>query len=250
MCALATFSCLGDLSQGCLNSDKLRRTEHAVETYRAHIDTRKAEKYGFASMAAVPYAHAVAQLLAKKHPKGTDIGLAPNPRDIVSKIIPAFGVLPTLVYTDLGKLEPVHQQDGPQEDDGLVPNHHHRVPEHRPAFRAFHSRQLVLRVYCDSLFLPDFSLIPCSKIASFAPFLQHWSQSSPASFNIISGVLPPAVSAFFGFFLPIMMRWVSKYQGALTQSRLDRAVVARYFAFLVISQLVIFTLIGVGFSEC
>ena len=44
------------------------------------------------------------------------------------------------------------------------------------------------------------------------------------------------------------MRWLSQYQGALTQSRLDRAVVARYYAFLVISQLVIFTLIGVMFS--
>lgn len=44
------------------------------------------------------------------------------------------------------------------------------------------------------------------------------------------------------------MRWLSKYQGALTHSRLDRAVVARYFAFLVISQLVVFTLIGVIFS--
>jgi len=37
--------------------------------------------------------------------------------------------------------------------------------------------------------------------------------------------------------------------GALTHSKLDRAVVARYFAFLVISQLIIFTLIGVIFSE-
>jgi calcium permeable stress-gated cation channel len=44
------------------------------------------------------------------------------------------------------------------------------------------------------------------------------------------------------------MRWLSKYQGAITHSRLDRAVIARYFAFLVISQLVIFTLIGVIFS--
>jgi hypothetical protein len=35
--------------------------------------------------------------------------------------------------------------------------------------------------------------------------------------------------------------------GALTQSKLDRAVVARYFTFLVISQLFIFTLIGVMF---
>lgn len=45
------------------------------------------------------------------------------------------------------------------------------------------------------------------------------------------------------------MRRLSQYQGALTQSRLDRAVVARYFAFLVISQLIIFTLIGVVFSS-
>jgi hypothetical protein len=88
------------------------------------------------------------------------------------------------------------------------------------------------------------------KISSFIPFLENWAQNSPTSFNIVSGVLPPAVSAFFGFFLPILMRWLSQYQGALTQSRLDRAVVARYFAFLVISQLIIFTLFGVGFSAC
>lgn len=37
--------------------------------------------------------------------------------------------------------------------------------------------------------------------------------------------------------------------GALTRSRLDRAVIARYFSFLIISQLIIFTLIGVIFSE-
>jgi hypothetical protein len=87
------------------------------------------------------------------------------------------------------------------------------------------------------------------QIASFVPFLERWQESSPAIFTFLSGVLPPAVSAFFGFFLPIMMRWLSQYQGALTQSRLDRAVVARYFAFLVISQLIIFTLIGVVFSS-
>ena len=62
-------------------------------------------------------------------------------------------------------------------------------------------------------------------------------------------MLPPAVSGFFSFFMPIIVRWLSQYQGALTQSRLDRAVVGRYFAFLVLSQLVVFTLIGVIFSE-
>lgn len=37
--------------------------------------------------------------------------------------------------------------------------------------------------------------------------------------------------------------------GGLTHSKLDRAVIARYFAFLIISQLIIFTLLGVIFSE-
>ena len=37
--------------------------------------------------------------------------------------------------------------------------------------------------------------------------------------------------------------------GTKSHSKLDRAVVARYYAFLIISQLIIFTLIGVIFSE-
>ena len=80
-------------------------------------------------------------------------------------------------------------------------------------------------------------------------FLANWQSSSKDSFTLISGVLPPAVSALFGWILPQVMRWLSKYQGAITRSRLDRAVVARYFAFLLISQLFIFTLIGVIFSK-
>lgn len=93
MRGFATFTRLGDLSHGGVNSEKLERTEQAVELHRAQIDTHKAENYGFASMAAVPYAHIVAQLLENKHPKGAEITLAPNPKDIVSGFIPASGVL-------------------------------------------------------------------------------------------------------------------------------------------------------------
>ncbi len=38
-------------------------------------------------MAAVPYAHIVAKMIAGKHPKGTEIELAPNPKDIVRFVI-------------------------------------------------------------------------------------------------------------------------------------------------------------------
>lgn len=65
-------------------SAKLQRTEGAIQEFRNLFDTRKPENYGFASMAAVPYAHIVARILQNKHPKGTTIALAPNPKDIVS----------------------------------------------------------------------------------------------------------------------------------------------------------------------
>lgn len=85
--------------------------------------------------------------------------------------------------------------------------------------------------------------------AGYIPFLDSWVGDSEFTFAIISGVLPPAVSGLFTVFLPRIMRWLGKYQGALTHASLDRAVVARYFAFLVISQLIVFTLIGVVFSN-
>jgi calcium permeable stress-gated cation channel len=87
-----------------------------------------------------------------------------------------------------------------------------------------------------------------SHIAQYIPFLQKWQTQSEWTFALVNGILPPTISAVFGYFLPKVMRWLSRYQGAITHSRLDRAVVARYFAFLVISQLFIFSLLGVGFN--
>jgi hypothetical protein len=81
------------MAQTYMHSAKLKRTEAAIEEYRAQIDTHKAENYGFASMAAVPYAHIVAKILGGKHPKGTEIALAPNPKDIVSIFSLSFSVL-------------------------------------------------------------------------------------------------------------------------------------------------------------
>ena len=80
-----------------------------------------------------------------------------------------------------------------------------------------------------------------SHIAVYVPFLDTWRQKSEWSFALVNGILPPVISGIFGWVLPIIMRWLSQYQGAITQSRLDRAVVARYFAFLIISQLIIFS---------
>jgi calcium permeable stress-gated cation channel len=88
-----------------------------------------------------------------------------------------------------------------------------------------------------------------SQLANAIDELAKWQGQYPTLFKLVSGILPPAVSALFGWLLPRIMRGLSRYQGAQTHSRLDRAVLARYFAFLVISQLIIFTLIGVVYRQ-
>jgi hypothetical protein len=87
-----------------------------------------------------------------------------------------------------------------------------------------------------------------SHVAQYVKFLETWQSQNQWSFALVNGILPPTISAIFGWILPRIMRWLSRYQGAITHSRLDRAVVARYFAFLIISQLFIFSLLGVGFQ--
>ncbi|KAL7277755.1 hypothetical protein ACG7TL_008697 [Trametes sanguinea] len=193
-------------------TQKLQRAERAVEEFRNQIDLRKPENYGFASMAAVPYAHIVANMLRHKHPKGTTITLAPNPKDIVWK--------------NLGKSPSEIRRNQTLGWVWLI------------VVCAFNTIPLLIISVLANL----------SSLTAYVPFLESWSNASPGSFTFISGVLPPAVSALFGWALPIIMRKLTKYMGAYTHSRMDRAVVARYFAFLVISQLIIFTLIGVIFN--
>lgn len=212
---LGGFLCCGGRKVDAIDYyiGRLQRSEDAVEKYRASFDHRQAETYGFASMAAVPYAHIVANLLRNKHPKGTTITLAPNPKDIVWKNL-------GLTKAELARNQTI----------GWI----------------------ILVFVCFANTIPLFVISILANLASltsYVPFLATWSSASPGTFTIISGVLPPTVSALFGYVLPIIMRYLTKYMGAYTHSRLDRAVVARYFAFLVNSQLIIFTLIGVIFKS-
>ncbi|KAH8115320.1 hypothetical protein DFH11DRAFT_1877085 [Phellopilus nigrolimitatus] len=190
-------------------TNKVKRCEAAIEAYRDEIDTRKAENYGFASMAAVPFAHVVARMLHGKKPRGAVVTLAPNPRDII--------------WQNLNKSD---AKIASKKMLGWV--------------------YLLVVCFCNTLPLLVVSFLAnLASLTAYVGFLSAWSDRSHGTFAVISGVLPPAVGALFGWFLPVVMRWLSRFQGATTRSRLDRSVVARYFAFLVVSQLLIFTLIGV-----
>ncbi|KAF8520851.1 DUF221-domain-containing protein [Gautieria morchelliformis] len=195
-------------------TNRIRNAERSIQEAREQIAASqgKAERYGFASMAAVPYAHIVAYMLRNKHPKGTRIESAPNPKDIIWENLNASDA--TLAR---------------KKTLGWV-------------------WLCVVAFFNTVPLLAISALANLNALAHFVPFLSRVANNHVALFALVSGVAPPSVAAIFGYFFPMIMRWLSKYQGAATKSRLDRAVIARYFAFMIISQLFIFTLIGVLFS--
>jgi hypothetical protein len=85
----------------------------------------------------------------------------------------------------------------------------------------------------------------------YVDFLSRWKDAGSVgnwTFSVVSGVLPSVVQAIFGYLLPYIIRRISKYQGAPTRTRLDRAVTARYFFFIIVSNLIIFSLLGVVYN--
>ncbi|GHJ86379.1 hypothetical protein NliqN6_2781 [Naganishia liquefaciens] len=175
------------------------------------------ENYGFVTLKTISEAHRIARAHrgSLKELGGATIQLAPSPHDLIWKNVP------------------------------LEPN----VIAGRKLWGF-----LVLGVVC---FLHTLPLLFVSLLANlssltvYVAFLRQWKESGQFgnwTFSVVSGVLPSVIQAIFGFFLPILMRRLSKYQGALTRSRLNRAVIARYFAFMIISNLIIFSLLGVVYN--
>ncbi|KZT53055.1 DUF221-domain-containing protein [Calocera cornea HHB12733] len=195
-------------------TEKIKKLESAILDQRAKIDLRKAEDYGFASMASIAYAHIVARMTYNKKPQGTKITMAPNPKDIIWKNL-------TLDRATRARLRVW----------GFV----------------------ILTIVCFFYTIPLLAISALANLAALTnlpglEFLDKWQQASNLTFSIVSGVLPPAVSGLFGYFLPIIMRRLTKYSGTITRSQTDAQVIARYYAFLVISQFLVFSLIGVAFD--
>ncbi|KAG8927697.1 hypothetical protein FRC01_007066 [Tulasnella sp. 417] len=191
---------------------KQAKAEAVIEECRKKFGLTKAENYGFASMDSVPNAHIVASMLAGKAPKGTIITVAPSPKDII--------------WPNLAKTRAVLIRNG---------------------VIAFFTLALV----CGFSILPLLVVQSLAKLAvgsQYVPFFKNMSNLSPTSLSLISGILAPVASALLGSVFPIIIRTVSKYQGAPTRSSLSHTVITRYFAFLIISQLFIFSLIGICIS--
>jgi len=158
-------------------------------------------------MAAVPYAHIVAQILNGKHPKGTTIELAPNPKDIVCRPQEFYWNNSDVLRKIWENMNKSNFELARKKVIGFA---------WLAAVCFFNTIPLFiisilanLDTVCLYLYFIFASLI-ASQLRVYVHFLDKWANASPHSFAFISGVLPPAVSGLFGFFLPIIMRWLSQ----------------------------------------
>ncbi|WVR08713.1 hypothetical protein IAU60_005771 [Kwoniella sp. DSM 27419] len=198
--------------------DSLMRKERSARKKNGKGASRiEGENYGFVTFKTIAEAHRIARShrgrLKELH--GAHLQLAPMPQDIVwqniSKDATEVGSKSTFGFVLIG---------------------------------------IVCFLYTLPLLVVSL-LANLSALTVYVPFLASWKNSGgwgDWTFSLVSGILPSIISAGFGYFLPFIIRRISRYQGATTRSRLDRAVTARYFFFMIICNLVIYSLLSVVYT--
>nr|ODN83851.1 hypothetical protein L203_05251 [Cryptococcus depauperatus CBS 7841] len=103
-------------------------------------------------------------------------------------------------------------------------------------------------------FINTIPLIFITVLANMGTTINRWpalaklAESSlfwKAVFTVLAGVLPATISAMFSYLLPYIMRRLSRWSGALTRGQLDKTVIRQLFVFLLVSNFIVFSLLGV-----
>lgn len=211
-------------------SDQIEQLETSIEDERLRTADKRPVSYGFASMGAVHYAHAAGRSLYHKRPHGLKIQLAPPPNAIIWRnltlgswqrfrtSVVAFLLLTALLFANAVPLTGVN----------LITNMSLFATSGVTWTEGAGSQQSTVEMKH-----------PLIK------WLYEWRESSKLSFAAVAGVVPPLVSAVASWLLPIFMRRLAKYRGITSKVTTDRVILGQYYGYLVISQLVVFTLIGV-----
>lgn len=210
-------------------TDQIEQVEASIQEWRQRIVEKRAVSYGFASTGAVHFAHAAARSLRHKRPHGLKIQLSPPPSAIIwrnltlnswqrfrSSLV-GFLLLTVLLFLNAVPLTGVN----------LISN-----------MSLFASDNVKWTEGSDQSETSD-------QGKALIPWLHAWYVNQHLSFAAVAGILPPFISAVASWLLPIFMRRLAKYRGITSKIKTDRVILGQYYGYLVISQLVVFTLIGV-----
>ncbi|KAM0753509.1 DUF221-domain-containing protein [Meredithblackwellia eburnea MCA 4105] len=195
-------------------TEKIKALEQQIsQSERMRVEERKCESYAFAIFKCSADAHAVAKAL-ERQPKDTKchFQLAPTSQDIIWENI---------------KL-------------GRVGRAAHRL-----------SATILFLGFCFLAMFPVFLVSLLSNIVSlsaFVPFIRTWSINYKPLMEAFVGVIPPMISVLFQAAVPSVLRQIAARQGNFSKTQSDRAVTARYDAFLLFNQFFIFSVTGVFVS--
>jgi hypothetical protein len=192
---------------------RIERLENQIKDARETVDKRDAMPYGFASYETIESAHTVAYSARRKHPKGTTVQLAPRPNEIIWKNLP---------------LDPKTRR-----------------------WRRF-VNQLWITLLTVLYFIPNaliaVFLSNLDNLANLWPSFREQMLKNPKFWSVIQGVLAPAITSLFYFFLPIIFRRLSIKSGDLTKTSRERHVVHQLYAFFVFNNLFVFSLFAAVFG--
>jgi uncharacterized membrane protein len=192
---------------------RIQRLELKIKEARETVDNRDAMPYGFASYETLESAHTVAFAARSKHPQGTTVRLAPKPKDIIWK--------------------------------NLLLN-----PKQRRWRRFINNVWITLLTVL--YFIPNAGIaIFLSKLSNLALFWDAFKTemaTHPKFWAVVQGILAPALTSLFYYFLPIIFRRLSVKAGDQSKSSREKHVIHQLYAFFVFNNLIVFSIFSAVFQ--
>ncbi|KXL51160.1 hypothetical protein M433DRAFT_60773 [Acidomyces richmondensis BFW] len=186
---------------------RIKELEQEIKEVRESVDKRNALSYGFASYPTIAEAHSVAYVARKGGPKKTIIRLAPKPNDLVWKNLPM-------------------------------------LKKDRQWQNFINNLWVAL--------LTVFWVVPNVLIAVFLSNLTHLGLVWPAfmtsleahknSWAIVQGVVSPAITTAFYYYLPAIFRKLCVNAGDVSKTSRERHVMHKLYSFFVFNNLIVFSI--------
>ena len=186
---------------------RIQDLEREIMDVRDRVDKRDAMPYGFASWEQIEQAHIVAYAARKKHPKGSEIVLAPRPNDLI--------------------WENLALSKGARKTKRIM--------------------ALVWVTVLTLVWLPLNAAIAIflsnlSNLGSVWPGFQRQLETHKTGWSIVQGIASPAITSLVYLVLPIIFRRLSIRAGDKTKTAREHHVLNNLYNFFTFNNLIVFSL--------
>ncbi|KAI9282032.1 hypothetical protein BC943DRAFT_296004 [Umbelopsis sp. AD052] len=211
----------GKLGCGGRKVDAIDYLSHQVQTYeeqiehiRSNIQGIKPENYGWVSFSRVSWAHAAAKQLRNGVPSKFKTGALNSP---IIRLAPAPN---DVVWSNMAMSQAVRRSK-------------------KIFWNVVYYLLLIL------WFVPTSILSVSSNVKSVInlfPNSKAFTNANPFFISLVEAWFAPLVMALFFLILPHILRAISRRQGYITKTSLDRQVLGKLYLFFIINNLLVFTI--------